>query len=450
MTLDQTARMLIGMTLGFHIILAVLGMGLPLFLAWAEYLGITRHDHDYLELARRASKAFLVIFGVGAVTGTLVAAELAVIWAPFMAFAGQVVILPFFIEGFAFVTEGMFIGMYLYGWDRFKNPWTHWWLSVPIAVASAASGLLITVVNAWMNSPAGFQLISGQIRHVNPWTAFFNPSVWVEDGHVLFMAYTTTAFVLLAVAAWSLLKNPEHPYYRKAAHLAAAIGTVVIAATIFTGDLSGKWLAQYQPEKLAAAEALFRTQAHAPLAFFGYPNVAARQLLGAIKIPDLLNLLAFSNVTHPVRGLNSFAPSSWPPVLIVHLAFDTMITLGSIMLLVGALSWWFMRRFHALPRWLNWAAVAGGPAIVLTMEAGWLTDEFGRQPWVVYGIMRVDQGITQSPSVEVVGWALVVLIVLLALSVPFILWRMFKNAPLYTLNPGPDDVFDRSEGRPLP
>lgn len=426
-TRDQVVRMLLGTTLGLHIILAVAGLALPFFFLVAEYLGLRRKDPDYLILARQGSKAFAAIFAIGAVTGTLVAAELAILWAPFMTVASQVVILPFFIEGFAFLLEGAFIGMYLYGWDRFRNPWAHFLTGVPIAVASAASGLLITVVNAWMNAPDGFRLAGGRVVDVQPWKAFWNPAVLPEDSHVLFMSYAMVGMLLLALAARDLLGHPQRVAATKAVVLSSLVAVVSLVFTIVTGDLSGKWLALHQPEKLAAMEGLFRTRGYAPEALGGIVSPQHHTIYGAIDIPGLLSFLSFGRFSHPVEGLLRFPPSTWPPTTWVHLFFDTMVALGSLMLVVAAVVAYLGRRQRVWPRWLLGVAVAGGPAAVVAMECGWLTDEFGRQPWVVYEIMRVNAGITQAPGIVPIGWTILVLLVLLFLAAPYAVWRVIRH-----------------------
>lgn len=419
MTRDQVVRMLLGTTLGLHIILAVVGLALPLYILLAEYRGLRDGDRDYLVLARRASRVFTVLFAVGAVTGTLVAAELAILWAPFMTVASQVIILPFFIEGFAFLLEAAFIGIYLYGWDRFANPWRHFWAGVPIVVASAASGLLITVVNAWMNAPAGFALRHGRVVNVEPWRAFFNPGVVPQLAHVLFMSYFMVGMILLALAARDLLHDPHSVAARKAAALASwpAAGSLVL--TILTGDLAGKWLARFQPEKLAAMEGLFRTQAYAPEAIGGLVSMTSQRIYGAIDIPGLLSWLSYGSFSHPVTGLLRFPPSTWPPSPLVHLFFDTMVGLGSLSLVLLVVWLYVQARRASFPRPLLQAALLAGPAAIVTMECGWLTDEFGRQPWVIYEIMQVDAGITRAPGALIIGWTILALLAFLFVAAPY-------------------------------
>lgn len=419
--------MLLGTTLGLHIILAVIGLALPLYILLAEYRGLKYHDEDYLGLARRASRIFTVLFAIGAVTGTLVAVELAILWSPFMAIAGQIIIVPFFIEGFAFVLEAAFIGIYLYGWDRFKNPWRHFWAGVPIAVASAASGLLITIVNAWMNAPAGFRLVDGKVADAQPWRAFFNPGMPNELAHVLVMSYFMVGMILLALAARDLLRDPSNQAARKAAQLASWPAAISLVLTIFTGDLAGKWLAVHQPEKLAAMEGLFVTRAYAPESIGGFVSMTSHRIYGALRIPGLLSWLSFGQLSHPVTGLLKFPPSTWPPSPLVHLLFDTMVGLGSLSLVLLVLWLYYQARHWTFPRPLLQAAWIAGPAAIVTMECGWTTDEFGRQPWIIYEVMRVNAGITQAPGAVIIGWTILALLVCLFVAAPYAALRAVRT-----------------------
>ncbi len=437
---DSVVRMLLGTTLGLHIVLAVTGLALPLFVLLAEYRGIRHKDADAMLLARRAARVFTVTFAIGAVTGTLVAGELAILWAPFMTVASQVIILPFFIEGFAFVLEGALIGIYLYGWERLR-PWVHFTVGVGIAIASAASGLLITIVNAWMNAPAGFVLDNGRVVDVHPWRAFFNPGVWPQLAHVLTMSYFMVGMLLLALAARDLRRHPDSVAAAKAARLAAWPTTVALVLTIITGDLSGKWLAVHQPEKLAAMEGLFRTTAFAPEALGGLVSLTARRLYGAIDIPGLLSWLSYGSFSHPVKGLLAFPPATWPPAPLVHIFFDTMVGLGSLSLLLLVV-WLYRERGRlARPAWLLWLVMAAGPAAVVTMECGWLVDEFGRQPWIIYEVMHVDQGITHAPGTVAIGWTILGLLVLLFAAAPYAAVRAVRQGAT-----GPTDGQDGDGG----
>lgn len=437
MTNDIYARALTGSTLAIHIIFAVIGMGLPLFISIAELMGIMRKDSDLQLMARRWTKALTVLFAVGSVTGTAVAFELTMLWPNFMQIAGQVIALPFAIEGFAFFIEAIFLGIYVYAWDRFANRWLHWLCSLPIVVASAASGMLITTVNAFMNSPAGFRLTQGQIQDIQPLQAMLNPMAVSEMLHVLTTAYLCVAFLLAGLAAYQLLRGRSIPYFKKALAIGMSGALLASVLAIFTGDISAKDIARYQPEKLAAAEALFETQSRAPLTIGGIVDPTTHRVIGAIQIPDLLSWLAYGDINHPIQGLNAFPQATWPS-LAIHYAFDSMVGIGFYLFGIGllfALALAFRRRWmtHKL---LLLGVLAGSVLSFLAMELGWMVTELGRQPWILYRIMTVQQALTSSPYVGLLFYGLLSFFILVAIATVYILISYFRAHPLPMLAPG--------------
>ncbi|HET7616370.1 MAG TPA: cytochrome ubiquinol oxidase subunit I, partial [Bacillales bacterium] len=285
------SRLLTSMTLGFHIIFATIGVGVPLMISLAEWIGIRRKDRHYILLARRWTRGFVVTVAVGVVTGTCIGLQLSLLWPSFMRVAGNVISLPLFMETFAFFFEAIFLGMYLYTWDRFKKPIYHWLLSIPVVLGSSASAFFITTVNAFMNQPRGVKIENGVITGIDPIEAMFNPATPTEVGHVLTSAYLTAACILAALTAVLILKKGGQPYYQKALKLTMGAAFVMSVATIVIGDLSGKYLAEYQPEKLAAAEWHFDTQRGADLKIGGILTEDHEVKL-AITIPKGLSFLA--------------------------------------------------------------------------------------------------------------------------------------------------------------
>lgn len=446
------------MVLAVHILLAVPGVGLPLFIAVAHYLGLRRQDPDWLALSQRWTRLFAILFPIGALTGTLIAPVLALVWPPFMELVGQVGVLPMFIEGFAFFTEAIFLGLYLYGRDRIRNPWWHWATSLPLVLASAGSAFLITTVNAWMQTPAGFRLEGGRVVNANPWQAMFNASTGITTAHVLITAYLTVAFLLVGWTAWGMWKRSlTHGYSleRKGLALLLSAGFVFALATVFTGDLSAQLVAREQPAKLAAMEALFQTQAHAPLTIGGWPDAAHQRVIGGLPIPSLLSWLAFRNGAAIVKGLNDFPRDFWPP-LVVHLTFDLMVGIGFLLLLIPVLYHVAIRRLRAgtaaaaasapvstspptasatpstpsqtsaaqpqpwplagwLARpWFIWMLIVSSPLAFLAIQAGWFTTELGRQPWIIYEMMTVAAALTKGSFLPTLFWALFGLYVVIA------------------------------------
>jgi cytochrome d ubiquinol oxidase subunit I len=394
------ARATMGTSLGFHIVFAVLGVGMPLLMSVAEGLALWRRDEDWMVLARRWSKAFGILFAVGAVSGTVLSFELGLLWPRFMAFSGGIFGLPFTAEGFAFFIEAIFLGLYLYGWDRL-SPVQHWLTSIPIAVSGAASAVFVVMANAWMNSPAGFRLgPDGQLLRVDPLAAALNPSTATEDPHMLVSAYVVTGFLVAAVYAVGLLRGRDDVFHRRGLASGMAMAAVAIVLAGITGDSSARFVYGNQPAKFAAMEGLYRTQRGAPITLGGIPSDAQHRVLYGIQIPNGLSFLAAFDLNAEVRGLDSFPVADRPNPILVHLSFDTMVGLGGLIGLLAAVFWVAAIRRRAVPRarWLLLGLIAAGPASVAVMEAGWFVTEFGRQPWIVYGVMRTSQAATTAPG----------------------------------------------------
>jgi cytochrome d ubiquinol oxidase subunit I len=310
--------------------------------------------------------------------------------------------LPFTAEGFAFFIEAIFVGLYLYGWDRL-SPRTHWLTSLPIVVSGGASALFVVMVNAWMNSPNGFRLSSGQVTHVDPLAAAFNPSTPTEDPHMLFSAYAVSGILVAAVYAAGMLRGRLDTAHRRGLALGMAMGVVAILLAGFWGDSSARFLYTAQPAKFAAMEGLFQTQRGAPIHLLGIPVESQGKVLYGIEIPRGLSLLATFDPNATVQGLDAVPPADRPDPVVVHLSFDTMVGLSTLVGLLSLVFWFLGWRRREVPRSrpLLWCVVAAGPAIVIAMEAGWFVTEFGRQPWVVYGIIRTSNAATTAPALGV-------------------------------------------------
>src|SRR5689334_19296835 len=286
------ARSQMGMSLAFHIIFAVIGIGLPALMVLAEWRWLRTGDETYLELAKRWSKGAAILFAVGAVSGTVLSFELGLLWPSFMRFAGPIIGMPFSLEGFAFFTEAIFLGIYLYGWDRI-SPRAHLWAGVAVAVSGMASGIFVVAANSWMNSPTGFDLVNGHPVHVDPVAAMLNPMAFQQTLHMTLAAYAATGFAVAGIHAFLLLFDPTNGFHRRALTAALVLGGPAAVLQPISGDLSARSVAARQPVKLAAMEAHFETSAEAPLTLGGFPDVEKRETRYAIKIPYGLSLLAF-------------------------------------------------------------------------------------------------------------------------------------------------------------
>lgn len=423
------SRALTELTLSFHILYATLGVGVPLLILIVQYVGYKKNDIHYTMMARRWARGFTITVAVGVVTGTIIGLQLSLLWPSFMEMAGRVIALPLFMETFAFFFEAIFLGIYLYTWDRFKNPKHHMLLLIPVAVGASASALFITIVNAFMNAPQGFDIINGQLLNIEPFFAMFTPALPTKIGHVLLTSYMTVAFIFAAIAAYKLLKGEDDVYHKKALSLMMKLGLVFSIGSALLGDFSAKYLAEYQPEKLAAAEWHFETEAGADLILFGVLDDG--EVKYEIRIPKLLSFLSYSDFNAEVTGLDQYAVEEHPPY-IVHYLFDTMVMIGVLMIVVSfgyIVAKW--RKWKLIEsRWFRWFIVAGGPLSLVAIEAGWWYAELGRQPWILYGLMKTSEGATTSNGVEYLFIAFAIVYLILAIGSGVVLHRMFKNNPI--------------------
>jgi cytochrome d ubiquinol oxidase subunit I len=423
------SRVLTELTLSFHIIYATIGVGVPLMIMIAQWVGIRKNDEHYILLARRWARGFVITVAVGVVTGTAIGLQLSLLWPNFMELAGNVIALPLFMETFAFFFEAIFLGIYLYTWDRFENQKKHLLLLVPVAIGASFSAVFITMVNAFMNAPQGFDIVNGELVNINPIIAMFNPAMPTKVAHVVITAYMTSAFVLAAIAAFRLLKGSDHIYHKKALYLTMKLGFVFSIATAIIGDFSGKYLAEYQPEKLAAAEWHFETQENAPLVLLGV--MSDGEVKYAIEIPFGLSMLAHNNPKAEVIGLDQFPEDEIPP-LYIHYLFNIMVFIGMWMTILSALYWVGVNRGwrRVSSRWFRWLIVLGAPLSFIAIESGWWLAEVGRQPWILRKIMRVEDAATTSGQVDLMLMLFALLYIILGIGSVVVLRRMFRKNPV--------------------
>ncbi len=394
------ARLQMAFTLGFHIVFASLGVGFPVLLLAAEGLHLRSGDPGWKTLARRWAKAFAVLFAVGAVSGTVLSFELGLLWPEFMGRFGSVIGLPFTLEGFAFFLEAIFLGIYLYGWDRL-SPRAHWLSGVPIAIAGAASAWFVVTANAWMNAPQGFRMAGGKVVDPEPFEAMMNPATGAETAHMIVAAYLVTGFVVAACYSWAILRGRGDLHHRRGLALSLAMGVAAAIPQAATGHRAGQMVARTQPVKFAALEGQFRTERGAPIRLGGLPDPETGETRWAIEVPGALAWLAHGDPDAEVRGLEDFPREEWPPVRVVHLAFQAMVGIGSALVLLsaGVLAFVAVRRRLPASRTFLRAVVAAGPLAVLALEAGWTVTEVGRQPWIVHGHMRTADAVTTAPGI---------------------------------------------------
>lgn len=422
------ARWLFGLSLVFHIVFAAVGVAMPLLMVLAEWRWRRTGSLVHLELARRWAKGAAILFAVGAVSGTVISFELGLLWPRFMAFAGPVIGMPFSLEGFAFFAEAIFLGIYLYGWGR-VGPRLHLASGVVVAAAGAASAFFVTLANAWMNVPAGFVLEGSAAAEVRPFVAMFPPGWLHEVVHVLLSCYVATGFAVAGIHAARLLRRPDSALDRAALALALLVGGAAAVLQPLSGDLSARQVAQTQPRKLAALEGQFRTERGAPLRLGGLPDPEARETRFALEIPRGLSLLAFHDPDAEVQGLDAFPRETWPPVRSVHLAFQAMVGLGTLLAALSVAAAALALRRRGWPRPFLRAVALAGPAGFAALEAGWLVTELGRQPFTVGGILTTAASVTPVGRLGVPLALFTLVYVLLGIVTAVLLRRQIAAAP---------------------
>ena len=413
------ARQMQAMSFAVHIPLVCFGIAFPAMVLFLEGLWLRTGDPLYRALAKRWSTAMLILFAVGVVTGTILSFEMGLLWPEFMATFGDVFGLAFMVEGFSFFMEAIFIAIYVYGWERL-SPRTHVLAGVPMVVAGITGSLMVISVNGWMNHPTGFSIRAGEVVDVKPLTALFNDNLWHELVHMYLAGFIVAGFLVAGVYAFGWLRGRRDRHHRIGLVVALSVAALAAPAQLLVGDWAARTVAQRQPVKLAAFEGLEETTKGAP---FSLP--------GGIEIPKLLSLLAFHDPNATVTGLNSVPEDDQPPTGIVKVSFRLMVFIGSGLAALGAWFAWLWWRRGRLPRslWFYRAVVAAGPGALVALIAGWVTTEVGRQPWVVYQVMRTESAVTGASGVPV-GFAALALVYAGLAAVAFVMLRRLSRPPL--------------------
>jgi cytochrome d ubiquinol oxidase subunit I len=424
----KLARQMQALSLAVHIPIVCFGIAFPAMFLFVEGLHLRTGDDVYKALAKRWSKVALVIFAVGVVTGTILSFEFGLLWPDFMATFGQVFGIGFALEGVSFFVEAIFIAIYVYGWGRL-SPRAHFLTGVPVVISGFTGSFNVLAVNGWMNSPDGFDVIGGRVVNPRPWDALFNQNMWHEIIHMYLAGYIVCGFVVAGVYAFAWLRGRRDRYHRTALVVTLAFASLAAPVQVVVGDWAGRDVAEKQPVKLAAMEGLQKTQTGAPFTLGGFYDAGRGEVRYGIHVPKMLSLLAAHDPNAKVIGLESVPPRDRPPVNVVRIAFQTMVGIGTALALLGVVFFLTWLRKRRLPRspWFYRAVMAAGPLSFVALIAGWITTEVGRQPWIVYKVMRTTQAVTSADGLELGYAVLVAVYVSLAAGVYWLLRRLTRR-----------------------
>jgi cytochrome bd ubiquinol oxidase subunit I len=424
------ARQMQALSLAVHIPIVCFGIAFPAMFLFVEGLYLRTGEATYKALAKRWSKVSLILFAVGVVTGTILSFEFGLLWPEFMATFGEVFGVAFALEGISFFVEAIFLAIYVYGWDRLGRR-AHALTGIPVVLAGVFGSLNVISVNAWMNSPDGFDVAGGRVAEPRPWDAMFNAHLPHEFFHMYLAGYVVAGFVVAGVYAAAWLRGRRDRYHRTALVVALSFAALTMPVQGIVGDWAGRQVAETQPVKLAAFEGLAETEEGAPFTIGGFYDEDTRSVRYGIEIPKLLSLLAHHDPNATVVGLETAPADDRPPVNVVRYAFQAMVGIGTLLGLLSALfllTWWRRRRLPRSP-WFYRAVIAAGPLAVVALIAGWVATEVGRQPWIVYETMRTSDAVTAADGLEV-GYAALVLVYLgLAGAVVWLLRRLAARPP---------------------
>jgi cytochrome d ubiquinol oxidase subunit I len=420
------ARQMQALSFAVHIPLVCFGTAFPALVLFTEWLGHRTQDPDLRRLAKRWSRIMVALFAIGVITGTILSFEMGLLWPSFTATFGSVFGLGFAIEGFSFFVEAIFLGIYVYGWDRL-SPRAHMAALIPVVLTGFTGSFMVIAVNAWMNHPSGFRLVAGRAVDVHPWHALFdNVYFWHELVHMYIAGYIVTGFVLAACYGFAWMRGDRTRYTRAALTIPLTVAALAAPVQVLIGDWAARDVAKYQPVKLAALEGLGATQRGAPIHLGGWYDRRRNDVRFGVAVPRALSFLSFHNFNSTVRGLDAVPADDRPPVNVVRYAFQTMVGIGTLLAFLGLFYLFVRLRWKRLPEsvWFFRALVLAGPLSVVALIAGWVTTEVGRQPWVVYGFMRTEQAVTGAGPIPWGYAALVIVYVSVAGGVVWILRRL--------------------------
>src|SRR6476660_2577391 len=421
------ARSQMAFTLGFHIILASLGVALPAMMLIANYRGLRHDDPDALRLAQRWSKAVAVTFAVGAVTGTVLSFEFGLLWPGFTGRFGPVFGILFAVEGIFFFLEAIFIAIYIFGW-KYLSPWKHFWAGVPVVISGIGGALSVVAVNSWMNQPQGYTIENGKVATVDAFKVIFNPAVPYEVPHMILAAYLVTGFLVASIYAVGMLRGRRDRMHRLGLLIPLTVACIATPIQFAVGDSAARAIAKDQPIKFAAMECVQKTSTDVTEYIYG--RCTSSGVKGGIGIPGFDSFLVGWSTSTKVTGLDSVPANDRPPAdTLLHWSFDTMVGICTVLIALGAwlgVAWWRKRDFPQT-RWFLRATAVSGVAAIVALECGWIVTEVGRQPWVVYNVLRTKDAVTQASGIGVTFAVIVALYVVLGTALVVTLRAMSKR-----------------------
>jgi cytochrome d ubiquinol oxidase subunit I len=421
------ARQMQAISLAVHIPIVCFGIAFPAMFLFVEGLYLRTGEVTYKALAKRWSKVAMIIFAVGVVTGTILSFEFGLLWPRFMARFGEVFGIAFALEGISFFVEAIFMAIYVYGWDRL-SPKGHFWTGVPVVVSGFAGSFNVIAVNGWMNQPTGFTIVGGRVVDPHPWQALLNENMWHELIHMYLAGYLVTGFLVGGIYAFAWLRGERGLYVRTGMVVALAFASLAAPVQVLVGDWAGREVAKHQPTKLAAFEGLQETTKGAPFTLGGFYSESEGRVKYGIQVPRMLSLLAKHNPNAEIQGLNAVPPRDRPPVNVVRVAFQSMAGIGTGLALLGVwfiVSWW--RGGMPGTKWFYRAVMLAGPLAYVALICGWVTTEVGRQPWIVYRVMRTSEAVTPAQGLAVGYVVLLAVYVALGVAVAWLLRRLARR-----------------------
>lgn len=419
------ARLQMALSLGWHIVFACFGMAMPFFMAFAEWKWLKTNKDIYKDLAKAWSKGVAIFFAVGAVSGTFLSFELGLLWPEFMLHAGPIFGMPFSLEGTAFFIEAIALGVFLYGWDKIPK-WAHWWSGVVVGISGVLSGIFVVAANGWMNSPSGFDFVNGEYINIDPIAALFNDAWLPQALHMTFAAFASTGFAVAGLHAILLLRGHNLQFHKEALKIVLIFASIAAFAMPLTGDYAAKSVAERQPAKLAAMDLHMHTETNAPLTIGGILNKETNEIEYAIQIPGGLSFLAHGDVNAEVIGMDQIPLDEQPPIMVTHIAFQIMVGLGFLMMIISIIFFYLQwkKKNYIDKKWWLWLLAISTPIGFIALEAGWTVTEVGRQPWIIYKIMRTEDALTPMPGV---AYSLLSVAVLYSLLTLIVVWLMTRQ-----------------------